>query len=197
MTIKSPYQGIKTENWIKVTQDLIKRHPLPEKHIVAICKKSWEQIFNSSIGGVIKIGEQIALTPQMLGNFIHILIAHHLEADYPKLWRGQQEPEEKDIVYIPDETFSFEIKTSSSKNDIYGNRSYGQPQAENSRKTKDGYYLAINFSKTLKGKLPAITKIRFGWLDHSDWVAQVSPTGQQSHLTKEAKLYKLIILHEA
>jgi hypothetical protein len=33
--------------------------------------------------------------------------------------------------------------------------------------------------------------IRFGWLGHSDWIPQKSPTGQQARLTPEAKKYKL------
>ncbi|MFA5136022.1 MAG: ScaI family restriction endonuclease [Patescibacteria group bacterium] len=191
----SPYKNIKVENWLEVTKKLVDQHPISPEGIVDICNIAWKEIFNSTIGGIIKIGDQVNLTPQMIGNFLHILIAHHLKELDSKLWRKETNKGDKDIVYIPNDFYSFEIKTSSSVNDIYGNRSYGQPQADNSKKGKDGYYLAVNFSKPTKEKLPEITKIRFGWIEHSDWIAQRSPTGQQCRLTPEAKKYKLLTLH--
>lgn len=191
----SPYSGLKTNDWEQKTKELVNKHPLSSEEIVSLCNKCWSEIFSSTIGGVIKIGEKINLTPQMIGNFLHILIAHHLSEDFPQLWREDIDKGDKDIVYIPDDFYSFEIKTSSSANDIYGNRSYAQPQANGNSKGKDGYYLAVNFTKTVKGSNPTITKIKFGWLDHTDWIAQVSPTGQQCRLTPEAKLSKLLTLY--
>jgi hypothetical protein len=35
-----------------------------------------------------------------------------------------------------------------------------------------------------------------GWLDHSDWVAQKSETGQQASLTKEAKENEFMVLYK-
>ncbi|MEK7465290.1 MAG: ScaI family restriction endonuclease [Patescibacteria group bacterium] len=55
------------------------------------------------------------------------------------------------------------------------------------KKAKDGYYLSVNFTKPIKGEKSYITKIKFGWLDHTDWIAQTAATGQQSRLTPEAK----------
>jgi len=37
-----------------------------------------------------------------------------------------------------------------------------------------------------------LTRIRFGWLDHSDWAGQVAPTGQQAHLSADVVQNKLI-----
>ena len=42
--------------------------------------------------------------------------------------------------------YSVEIKTSSNKSKIFGNRSYAQ-KSENEKKDKSGYYLAINFEQ--------------------------------------------------
>ena len=57
--------------------------------------------------------------------------------------------------------------------------------------------LAINFKKFEDGILcPDLRMIRFGWLDPSDWRGQKAESGQQAHLTKEAKAYKLAVLWE-
>lgn len=194
----TPYKEKDATEWKSITEHLIDEHPLNSKEIVAVVMKSWKQIFSSKIGGVIQIGEEIALTPQMIGNFLHVLIAHNLTADNAKSWRIEAATDEKDIVYIPNDYYSFEVKTSSSKNDIYGNRSYGQQTTNNNgKKSKDGYYLAINFTKPVKGEESYITKIRFGWLDHTDWIAQTAATGQQSRLTPDTKRFKLITLYSA
>lgn len=194
MSNQDPYKGKIVSKWPAITEALVKKHPLETKTIVDVVFKSWDQIFSSKIGDVIKIGEEIALTPQMIGNFLHILIAHNLAIEFPGLWRKESATDEKDLVYIPNNLYSFEVKSSSSKNDIYGNRSYGQITA-NGKKSKDGYYLSVNFTKPTKGGDNHVTKIKFGWLDHSDWVAQASATGQQSHLTLEAKKFKLATLY--
>lgn len=192
----SPYNKKDVPEWLEITKSLIDEHPLSAEQIVRICLKSWDQIFSSKIGGIIQIGEEIALTPQMIGNFLHVLIAHNLSVEESHLWRIEQTTEDKDIVYIPDNYYSFEMKSSSSKNDIYGNRSYGQLVTNGKgKKSKDGYYLAINFTKPMKGEKAEITKIKFGWLDHSDWIAQSAATGQQSRLTPEAKKFKLLTLY--
>jgi hypothetical protein len=59
-------------------------------------------------------------------------------------------------------------------------------------KKKYGYYLAINFGKFIGKKRPEINLIRFGWIDHDDWVGQAAATGQQAHLKADAEKYKLI-----
>jgi ScaI restriction endonuclease len=103
---------------------------------------------------------------------------------------------DKDVVYIPDDRFSLEIKTSSSPNGIFGNRSYAQPtQAD--KKSKSGYYLAVNFAgfDEHDTALPSIRLIRLGWLDHSDWVGQKAESGQQSHPNPAAKKHKLLRLY--
>ena len=56
----------------------------------------------------------------------------------------------------------------------------------------------MNFEKFQKNKAkPKILKIRFGWLDHEDWLGQKSPTGQQARLRKEIENKKLISLYTA
>lgn len=191
----SPYHGLLHTEWAAKTEELIQAHPLSTEELVEVTLQAWEQIFDSSIGGVLRIGNDIAFPQQIMGNILQRLIAYELAKRYPGVWRGEENAEDKDLVYIPDSYFSFEVKSSTNPNSIYGNRSYGQP-SETGRKSKSGYYLAVNcqpFSEASRS--PKITKIRFGWLDFTDWIAQKSATGQQASLTREANSYKLRLLY--
>ncbi len=102
----TPYKDKPSDEWLSVTEKLIKEHPLGPEAMVAVVKKSWDQIFTSKIGGVIQIGEEIALTPQMIGNFLHVLVAHNLSESSPELWRIEAAAGEKDVVYVPDDYYS-------------------------------------------------------------------------------------------
>lgn len=192
----SPYQDKKPEEWLDVTRELLKKHPLRPEEIVEIVLDSWEQIFQSRVGNKpYYIAKDIFPKPQIMGFLLHELIPLNLESRYPKEWRKERLARDKDIIYIPDDSFSIEIKTSSNPNSIFGNRSYAQ-EGLTEKKSKSGYYLAINFGKFLEDQtsVPKILKIRFGWLDHQDWMGQKSATGQQSRLSREVENFKLIQL---
>lgn len=194
--IKSPYKNIPKKNWVKVTKKLIDGHPLDKDEIVEVILDSWKQLFASKIGKKpFYIGRDIFPKPQIMGFLLHELISLELESRYKNKWRAEKRKDDKDIVYTPDDFYSIEIKTSSSSKSIYGNRSYAQ-KTKNSKKVKTGFYLAINFEKfTDKNKKPNISKIRFGWLDHNDWLGQKAATGQQSRLSSEVERSKLIELY--
>ncbi len=193
MTLKSPYNQIAPNNWQSITKRLIERHPLSVRELKGVVLKSWDDIFLSKIGRKpYFMGRDIAPKPQILGFFLHELISLEFENRYPKKWVRERNAKDKDMVYLPNELFSIEIKTSSNPKSIFGNRSYAQV-TENDKKLKSGYYLAINFEKIdSSGKKPKILKIRFGWLDHDDWMGQTSQTGQQSRLSREVENGKLI-----
>lgn len=194
----SPYENQPVTNWLKITNRLVRRHPLSTEEIVQIALASWESIFASTIGNTFLIGKDIFPKPQIMGFFLHELIPLTLAKRYPDKWRKEEIASEKDMIYIPDDTFSVEIKTSSSMKNIYGNRSYAQ-EANSVKKSKSGYYLAINFqnfSAKMKITKPQITTIRFGWLDHADWIGQAAATGQQARLSPDVEKNKLIILYD-
>ncbi len=129
--------------------------------------------------------------------FLHELIPLEFSVRYPALWRGEQAKGDKDIVYIPDDSSSVEIKTSSHASQIFGNRSYAQA-ATAPQKSKSGYYLAVNFEKfSSQGGQPRIHRLRFGWLDHSDWIGQKAATGQQARLSPTVEQAKLLTLFES
>ena len=183
-------------NWLKITKKLVRRHPLSEEEIVEVALASWKSIFDSKIGSAFLIGKDIFPKPQIMGFLLHELIPLTFEKRYPNKWRKEEIASEKDLIYIPDDTFSVEIKTSSSAKNIYGNRSYAQ-EANSVKKSKSGYYLAINFQNfSAKIKKPQVTRIRFGWLDHTDWIGQAAATGQQARLSPDVENNKLIILYD-
>jgi len=204
MASSSPYKGVPRKKWLAKTEELIDAHPLETEEIVDAVLVSWQSVFDSRIGRHgIQIGKEIFPSPQMMGTFLHELLPLELAARHPGLWRGDQTKGEKDLVYIPDPALSVEVKTSSHKNQIFANRSYAQPGGGISpgRKGKSGYYIAVNFEKfaanpSQTSPLPKIRLIRFGWLDHTDWIAQKAATGQQARLNPKTYALKFVVLYD-
>jgi hypothetical protein len=196
--MNSPYKNIHQDNWETITERLINDHPLEEKVIVDIVLSSWEQIFDSKIG-TLHIGKEIEPTPQIMSAILHELVAHNLSLKYPGKYRVGTKKSEKDVVCENNEKYSVEIKGSSHPNQIFANRSYAQPSSDSETKEKNGYYITINFEKFSEklGHRPSILLIRFGYLEHSDWVAQVSSTGQQARLRPETYKSKLKVIYNA
>jgi hypothetical protein len=196
--MSSPYKGVPPDRWSEVTRKLVEKHPLSTQEIVDVVLSSWESIFASGIGPKgFRIGKDIFPKPQIMGFFLHELIPLELTAKKSSIWRGGTSSDDKDIVHIPDSTYSIELKTSSNPRHIYGNRSYAQ-ESSRGRKAKSGYYLAVNFEKfTEKKSRPRIKLIRFGWIDSTDWIGQRAPTGQQSRLHPDVESYKLLELYSS
>lgn len=183
--IHSPYLNTPLSRWQQITNDLIEKHPLTQEELKDFVFDAWNGIFESRFGQQkLRIGVDIFPRPQIIGALLHELIPAEA-ASRRNDWRKEETAKDKDLVYIPDDFFSIEIKTSSNRSKIFGNRSYAQPSAVNS-KNKDGFYLTVNFEPfSTQNPRPNILLIRFGWLDHSDWRAQTSPTGQQANLSPE------------
>jgi len=196
----SPYNGQPTSNWKEITQQLINNHPLNEKELVDVVLTSWKSIFASRFGNAgFTIGKHIFPKPQIMGFLLHELIPLELESRYQGLWNIDKYKIDKDCVFTPDNYSSFEIKTSSNPTKIFGNRSYAQANltSSNARKSKDGFYLTVNFEKFDKNDTqPKIKLIRFGWLDSSDWRGQKAATGQQSNLPPEIYDGKLKLIYK-
>lgn len=163
------------------------------KELKKIVTTSWDSIFKTVMGNGYKIGVDIFPKPQIMAFFLHELIALEIIDKYPKKWTGDETGFDKDLVCVDDGHFSIEIKASSNPKRIFGNRSYAQQSSSSSKKGKSGYYLAINFEKFTDDKeQPKLLKIRFGWLDHSDWRGQKAASGQAATLSPEIYDYKLL-----
>lgn len=192
----SPYDEIPQSRWLRVTESLIDDHPLTSEQIVTAVFDAWDGLFTTSIGKHgLKIGEHIFPKPQIIGALLHELIPAEFVMLDKDCWRAEQASDDKDIVYIPDDKFSIELKTSSHPSQIFGNRSYAQAPTRD-KKGKDGYYLTVNFEKfSPKNPRPNILFIRFGWLGHSDWIGQTSQTGQQARLSPSTYTTKFRTLY--
>ncbi|MEC9791831.1 ScaI family restriction endonuclease [Escherichia marmotae] len=191
----NPYLNIPESHWQDITAQLIRTHPLTP-YLVDLVMDSWRGLFNTSFGmHSLKIGEDIFPKPQIIGAILHELIPASIEAQFPQYWRKEENKNDKDIVCKYDNSLSVELKTSSNSSQIFGNRSYAQPQ-NGEGKIKDGFYLAVNFQPfSLTNATPQILKIRFGWLAHTDWIAQLSSTGQQARLASNTYQKKFITLY--
>ena len=192
----SPYAGISEDRWRDRTLELIAEHPLSSDEIVEVVQVSWAGILDTRIGSEgYLIGHDVFPSPQIMAFFLHELIPLELQSRYPGMWRRDTAADEKDVVYIPDDRYCFEVKASSSKASIFGNRSYAQPSPA-SKKSKAGYYLAVNFQKFESPDVsPEITRVSMGWLDHTDWIGQRANTGQQARLAPMARRHKLLELY--
>ena len=190
----SPYKGLPEERWLERTKELVEAHPLAAEEIVEVVLQCWYGIFESSIGKGFHIGEHIFPKPQIMGFLLHELIPLEFEVRYPGKWRGDKAATDKDLVYVEDSYYSVEIKTSSARGKVFANRSYAQEETAG-KKSKSGYYLTANFGKFVGKERPEIMLIRFGWLDHQDWIGQAAATGQQAHLRPAADRFKLLVLY--
>ena len=187
----SPYKNTEESEWESITKNLIDDHPLDNTFLKKTVLKSWKRILNTRIGGY-KMGVDIFPKPQIMGFFLHELICLEISHLDPDTWGCEKEVFDKDVVNFKNNTYSLEVKTSSNKSRIFGNRSYAQT-TKSSKKSKSGYYLAVNFEKfQSKEHVPQIHKIRFGWLDHEDWEGQKSQSGQQAKLSSNVEQYKLL-----
>lgn len=176
---------------------LLEKTGMTTNEIVSVVRSCWDDIFTiSDKNGAFIIGKTSFPKPQVMGFILETLVAKKFESMYPKQWIFDPTGYSKDITNILDDSFSIEIKTSSSNGKIYGNRSYAKV-GETSKKSKNSFYLAINFSKfdnTDLNKKPTLTKIRLGYLEHSDWMGQSAQTGQNARLSATTEKSKLLEL---
>ncbi len=188
---ESPYSGKQVSEWLATTRKLVESHPLDMDVLRDAVINTWSTLWQTTVGA----GEtsmrltDLNVPASVVGYFFEVLLARELERREPALWHGTQSKEQKDLVYIPDPSFSIEIKTSGQAGfKVYGNRSHGQ-KSENEfllKKEKSGFYITVNFFGQI------LTLIRFGWIDAEDWDPQIAPTGQMAGLRETVYQYKLV-----
>lgn len=189
-----PYAGLPLSRWADKTRELIAAHPLDPAEVVDVVLGVWDRILTTEIAGELQIGSDVKPSPQMMGNLLETVMVLDFKRLHPGVWREQQVKSEKDLVCIPDDFYSTEIKTSSNATSVYGNRSYAQPALAGT-KDRDGYYITVNFEGFGVRIPPRIRLIKMGWLQHADWVPQASPTGQQAYIELEARKLKLLQIY--
>jgi hypothetical protein len=112
-----------------------------------------------------------------IGSMIGTLFEHFLAQHLPSNFGPQQKKLDADFVCRSNSAFDFEVKTTSSRSkNIFGNRIAATTEK------KGSYLLAVQYEMaTLE-----VVRVRFGWIEPSDWVAQKG-NGQQSHLSLAAR----------
>lgn len=189
--VSSPYTGLPESKWRNKTIELINEYPLDLKILKNIVLQSWDDLLSSTIGAKLKIGKDFQPSPQLTAGWLHTLICIKITDIDDKEWACEKNASDKDIINLKNSKYSTEIKTSSSPSKIFANRSYAQSVTD-PKKSKSGYYLAVNFEKITIDNEPKIILVRLGWLDHSDWIAQTSETGQQARLSPITYATKLL-----
>jgi hypothetical protein len=187
----SPYSGRPESSWLGITHQLVRNHPLKPAMLLEAALTTWATLWRTTVGtGPLSVKlTDLRVPATIVGYFFEVLLARELERRAPKLWRGTQSKDEKDLVYLPDPALSVEIKTSGQAGfKVYGNRSYGQKSGIDLlvKKEKSGFYITVNFFHQ------TLTLIRFGWIDADDWDPQEAPTGQMAGLKQAVYDYKLI-----
>ena len=87
--MESPYKGSNIGDWESITREILEAHPINTEEFVQIALSSWNKIFKTKIGGELQIGVDVFPTPQILGNYLHLLIATALEKAHPTIWRRE------------------------------------------------------------------------------------------------------------
>lgn len=178
------------------TLEKMDAHPLSKETMVEIVFKAWNDIESLQLGTEsYEIGKDLFPKPQLIGMLLHELISLEIGKLLPDQWKGDDKKEDKDLVYIPDNDYSIEIKTSSTQSGVFGNRSY--VLSEKGKKLKSSYYLIVNFKNFSPSQKGYVRSIRFGYLDREDWIAQTAESGQQCRLSKDARENKLTTIYRA
>lgn len=192
---RSPYEGKDPSDWPKITKRLVEAFPLKSRDIVEVVHKSWTDIYATKIGSAgLRLGIDVFLPAQATGVLLERLVVGTL-ARTSDNWAGGVSKVDKDVIYKPNGAYSFEIKTSSSKAGLFGNRSTGQ-ESERRTKVRTGYYLVVNYKLPSPADLTHLIRlIRFGWIDDADWTGQAQPTGQQASVSREVLQGELLTLY--
>jgi hypothetical protein len=193
-SLPSPYHGLDTELWPSVTQSVVDAFPLSRSQLFNLAVDAWKDVTSTRIGRrELRIGHDLEVPAQAIGYLFEKLFALALMEMAGPFRGGLSQATEKDIVHDDDPSFSFEIKTSTHKTGIYGNRSQSQRSAKR-KKIRVGYHLVMNFTKPTAAQPYGSFVLRFGWLDNSDWKAQNAQSGQAAHVPPHIQAMKLVEL---
>lgn len=139
-------------------------------HLVSASLSTMDIIAHSFIG---PYPRAIALRePQAIGAIFHNLYPYELSKVAGVAVRMGHVKREPDVVIEDAPLYRLEIKSSSSRRGVFGNRSDTQPRAT-ALKEKGAYYLVLNYDKGASAarRSPENLRIRFGFLTPNDWVA--------------------------
>src|SRR5438094_455826 len=108
----SPYSGKPGPSWLRVTERLVKQHPLAPDLLRDATLSTWRSLWQTTVGSgqtSVRLAD-LRVPATVVGYFFEVLLTRDLQRRAPTLWRGSQSKEEKDLFYLPDPRLSVEIK---------------------------------------------------------------------------------------
>lgn len=193
MPLDDPYASLPDYLWPQRTVELLDQHPLTGTQVVDAVLEAWERILLTRVAGAISLREAKP-SPQLLGSYLHLVLPLVLNEIDPGNWRQDRAKHEKDLVYLPDDFYSTELKTSSAKGKVFGNRSAAQPPGPGAKDSM-GYYICVNTGRFTSESDAKITYIQWGWISRADWRGQAAATGQQASLSPAVYAGKMVRLY--
>ncbi len=165
----------------------VSEYPIPPTVLLNHIEESWDQMWNASFGSLSLM--EAKLPSQVIGSLFERILGRNLSERYPKVWSDEGAKHQKDFVNLVDEHFSTELKLSGQRGySIYGNRSYCMASTSSRGKSRDGYYITVNYIRD------CLTMVRLGWLTLDDWNPQKSNTGQSAKVDASALSNKMLPL---
>lgn len=154
----------------------VSQHPL--RHRASQCVRAALRDVTQTTLGTTSLLSALPNLKGNVGSMVGTLFEYYLEQHIrSEGFISQQAKYDCDFIYPADRVLDFEVKTSSHKHHIFGNRS-----AAAAREKRDGsFLLAVNYDKNTL--LPVV--IRFGWVSSEHWIPQTG-NGQQSRLSTDA-----------
>ena len=101
----SPYENVPLQQWRKITEELVKKHPL-SLLIMGLCLKSWQSILNGKINTYLnmKIGE-MSISPHPAGALLHDVIPEYIAKNVPGFRKGTgKEKDHNPCMTVPKTT---------------------------------------------------------------------------------------------
>ena len=80
--MNSPYLNKDVQEWLSITEALIAEHPLSKEILIETVLNAWKDILKTRIGTYM-IGIDIFPKPQIMGFFLHELVAFSLQKRFP------------------------------------------------------------------------------------------------------------------
>lgn len=163
------------------------RHVLSHRILSKVIHASWKALWTVKVGRIPL--HQLNIDAQVVGKFFQELMLMELHAEDPR-WMPPDGTKDPDFVFAEDPSQSFELKMCGQPGSrvVYGNRCSSAAYVSPRGKSRDSWLLTINYTDT------RINLIRFGYVLGTDWIGQVSASGNSSRLNKDVYATKLQVV---
>lgn len=169
-------------------------HPIPVETFGNIALETFKDIERIVVGKrrLLDMPLNGAVRGGVIGSIFETLFVERFFESLPLteriLWRPGDPITEYDVVYIPNQDYSFEIKTASTDNINTSRRADGVDV-----KPKRGYYLLVRYEPEADpGDI--LRWVRFGWIDDTNW-SRPDVKGRKRRLRLNTVVKQMQMLH--